>query len=185
LIVSREQAGDIRRRELDELHVKGDPPKVGSVQPIQTKVGRKATFHVRVLETWPHLDGGHMVRITPAPAQEEPHLLGRRGGYSESPIGAMKDTSAERDEPTHGWTSLGVPAEPEAVDSATLDRFTKDARERERQSPEHQRREDRARLERLRQASKEARAKGIGGDELAIIEKQLRKLEKKLRGKAA
>ena len=101
-------------------------------------------------------------------------------GYPSEPTPEALREAARDSAYTSAPSSLSSAGE--AVDDQTLQRFAGKAAENRRitRSEEIAKREDRSRLERLRNAQRAARERGIGEDELGVIEEQVRKLERKL-----
>jgi hypothetical protein len=137
VIVTQDEATEILKGELDEYHLsKGRVPKVGALEPVQTRVGRRAACYVRVLDRWPHVGGGTMIRFEVARRTAAARLMSR-SGWTADPDRALRDQATEYDDPASfrdGWESAGTPGEPEAVDEETEQRFADEARMHGRQA---------------------------------------------------
>lgn len=112
MIVSRELLGPILQGKADQLTLRAglEPPPVGSIRALQTRVGKDATCLIEVLDVAPQPDGAHTVKFklhTEMPVR----LMNKSGNYpyyTEDPDQAL-------------------PGEDEAVDDQTLQRFSMEA----------------------------------------------------------
>ena len=109
MIVPKQELGPIARGEVDEVHIQQDPPAPGTIQSVQGAVGKKGTCTVRILDHWPHEDGGHVVRFKLTPKEIPPPYLRPGGGYTDDPAYAMRDEdgSAEWAVPRK-WKDPGI-----------------------------------------------------------------------------
>lgn len=176
--MSPQEVREVRRGELDELHLDIDhPPVVGSLQAVQTSVGKRRSCTVRILDRWEHRDGGWVVRVELAPQRETVRLLRPKGGYATDARYAMKDSTVGHHEPT-----LGPPPEPEAVDAETLAAFGEESRLLGPQANALRRIEYLANpfLDRLETAIMEAERLGLdAARDMARLEAGLAKLERR------
>jgi hypothetical protein len=115
VIVTKDEIRAIRNGELDELVLNvSKVPEVGSVQAVQSGVGKHSTCSVRILDTWPHVDGGHVVRIELSARHTVTRYLRPGRGTTTDPSRALKDPrpprafSPDEEPPTEGqlaeWT---------------------------------------------------------------------------------
>lgn len=119
MIVPRHTAGAILHGE-DEIIYPYEPPPVGSIRAIQTRVGKPATCYVLIEDTWPitagEHAGEHAVRLKLHHLEQPRRLLRRGGGYTDQTDKAIQDPE------------LG--AEPEGVSDDELNRMVADNRTR-------------------------------------------------------
>lgn len=99
----------------------GKPPDVGSVQPLQKRIGVGASCFVEILDTWAHTDSGYvaLIRQTVRVRDHVPRLLSRGTGYTSDV------TKAAIDEPEavpEDWVDPG--ARIRAVQQQTLKEAT-------------------------------------------------------------
>lgn len=189
MIATLDEITAVLADELDELHLRDEkPPKIGSLHALQSRVGKRASCRVRILDTWPHRDGGHMVRIAVAPYEVPPRLLRPKGGYASDARGAMKDSTTQP--PRTGVATgvphpfLGTPSEPEAVDAVTASRFADESRMASAQANAARRLEHERLpiLERLESQIMEAERLGLDASrDMARLESGLAKLERRIR----
>lgn len=183
MIATLEQIKLIRDGELTELHVRVErPPRKGALRAIQSRPGKRASCHVRILGSRPH-QGGYVVRFELASDEFPALMLDQKGGYTTNPGRAMKDRTSDHWDPV-----LGPPPEPQALDRDVLEAYAKENRERFKLSKgdDHDRRELRSRLERLRHAAAVARRRGFDtSTHMKAIDRQIADLERALRDRAA
>jgi hypothetical protein len=190
VIASKEEVTEILRGELDELVLNEDtPPRKGSVQLIQAGVGKRAACAARILDHWPCVHGGHVVRFEVVPRPVAPRLLRRKGGYASDARGAMRDSTTPAG-PAEAAGQTGVPhpllegpSEPEGVDAETLAHFSDEARMLGEQARVARRREYEHEpvVQRLESLIIEAERLGIDpAREMARLEAGLAKLERRI-----
>jgi hypothetical protein len=111
VIVRKTDIGPILAGELDEvvLHVQ-QPPAIGSFQAVQSAVGKKAKCTVLILDTWPCVHGGHVIRFQLAARPEAVQYLQPKGGYTEDPSRALRDHNGAEWTVPKKWTDPGVAA---------------------------------------------------------------------------
>jgi hypothetical protein len=90
VIVTKKQVHAIMHGE-DEVEYPYEPPAVGTVQAVQTKVGKRASCYVLIEDHWPHAKGGHMVRLKLHHQEQPAHFLRRGGGYTDQADKAVSD----------------------------------------------------------------------------------------------
>lgn len=196
MIATRAEVNEIRDSELDELVVKGKPPPVGSVQPVKAGQSNQPACHVKVLDVWPCVHGGHVVRFEltadPKPVVrkrvESPRLLKPGGGYTTNPDHAMRDPSVPPDDEEAG----GVPhpylsaGEPESVPAHVQREYSERGvsvhalRERAQREQWDQLEARSAKLRDLEGMLAEKHV-DVSGD-LRLIDRALRSIERKLHG---
>lgn len=124
MIVSKPDLADVLANETDEV-VTGRAPDVGETVGLQLRNGRVRCW-VRVLEVWPHNEGGHVVRFARVPAPHTPRLLARTGRAHLKPSEAVSGADTDAD---HGYTSSPFRAlgdEPECVPAEWQEEFSKE-----------------------------------------------------------
>lgn len=165
-----------------ELLVKHEPPPRGRVAAVQPKPGKRAKCYVRIEDSWPHVDGGYVVRCEVTPTPHKPRLLrpARAGeDYTSSPSFAL---------------SSGHEPEPEAVSEEWEDAFGLNAQQSNVLRNAQLRRdwEDESIISRIEAEIQEAERLGINpAREMARLEaglaalKRRNAIEKQQRRKAA
>ena len=122
MIASREQIKEALREEREqpehydgchEFVIKHQPPDVGREVPVQPGVGKPAKCRARIVDHWPHRDGGHVVRVELLPLEQQPRYIraASGGGYTTDPNQAMQNEAgvAEWAPPTD-WKDPGYGA---------------------------------------------------------------------------
>lgn len=95
MIADLAQIRELLAGDVDELTIAHEPPKVGTVQPVQPAVGKRAKCRVLVVDTWPLHAGGHSVRVEVVPIPHRPRLLApaRTGNYTGDANRALGGTA--------------------------------------------------------------------------------------------
>lgn len=113
MIAPIDQIKELIRGETDELVIQATPPDVGREVPVQPHVGKHAKCRARILEHWPHRDGGHVVRVELLPLEQQPLYLraGIWGGYTDDPNMAVQAENGLAEwAPPAGWKDPGLEA---------------------------------------------------------------------------
>jgi hypothetical protein len=183
VILPREDVKELQANGSAEVLLKKLPVK--PIQSVQVAVAKPSVCLVRVIDHWPHRDGGEVVvielvkRLKPKPApvrkgRDNVRLMKRGHGSTTDPRAAMRDPEVEWDE------EAGPAAEPEMVDEQTEARFARRAHQTDQlRQLETMRRELTERLDRTLEG-----AKRLGVDptrHVAAIDRRISDLEKKLK----
>lgn len=127
--VSKADMGEILAGEIDEA-VTGRPEECGAVVAVRVRGGR-ARCWVRVVDVWPHCDGGYVVQFVRAPAPHTPRLLARTG---RAHLGPTEGASGGESGADHGYTSSPFRAlgdEPECVPEEWQKDFSEERSQRD------------------------------------------------------
>jgi hypothetical protein len=166
LIVSRSELGPILRGEQDEYVIRYEPPPVGSVRAIQAKVGGQTLATVKILDHWPCVHGGHVVRFR-LEEKDDLRLLDRRPwrNYTDDPRMALR-------------------SEGEAPPRDVTDRYALEADQwgiLEGGRREQERRERWNRVQRIKRVEALSRLTGVDvSTDLRAIDRRLQAAEQKL-----
>lgn len=190
MILSRDEVKELQ--SLGSLEVVLRKLPANAVQSVQVAVATPAVCLVRVIDHWPHRDGGAVVivemvkRLKPTPprvrrGRDRVRLMKSRRGTTADPRQAMREQH-ERAEPD----ATGVPhpnlvdAEPEMVDEDTETKFARKAHQADMlREIDHRRRELAERLDRTLEG-----AERLGVDptrHVAAIERRIKDLEKQVK----
>ncbi len=90
MIVTKQQVHEIMHGT-DEIEYAYEPPTVGTVCAVQTRVGKRASCYVLIEDSWPLTSGGYAVRLRLHHQEQAPNFLRRGGGYTEDPSKAISD----------------------------------------------------------------------------------------------
>lgn len=121
MLVDHDEIGPIVRGKLREIRTPYKPPKIGTIQGVQGRVGKPARCHVLIEDVRPHPDGGHTVRFRLHHRQLPPRLLRPGYGYTTEPAHAMR-----------GEADPGEAPDREALEQLAADSRRKVREERER-----------------------------------------------------
>jgi hypothetical protein len=129
IVTDPDDLRDIYHGQEVEVRQQGELPDVGSVHPVQSRVGKTATCHVMVREAWAHVAGGYVAIVvkTVRVRQEAPNFLGKAGGYTpkgEHAIGTFDGDGPEPEAVPRDWVDPG--AQLRVAQQAALDRATRE-----------------------------------------------------------
>lgn len=92
IVRDKAERGQIVNGELDEVTVRGRPPTLGTIQPIQASTLKEPICHVHVDDVWHLAAGGFQVRFHLAEPSEARLLKkGAKGGYTDRRDLALAD----------------------------------------------------------------------------------------------